>query len=202
MRGRRSLRQPLEPLVDDLETVLRRQHKRTVSEPISLHSETTFESLLDSPLESPSESPISSPKEPFDTLFANMGDAIDAKTIASYSRATNAAALASPVVIPPLANADDKAIEIKGYIYTRMPDFNGLPSQNPYEHLDSFDSLIDDIAGLPAAQKDRVRLTLFPKTLKDRARQWFNMLTPRSIITWDQMTNTFLTKYFPISRTQ
>ena len=59
-----------------------------------------------------------------------MGDAADAKTIASYSRATNTATLASPVVIPPLANADDKAIKIKGYIYTRMTDFNGLSSQN------------------------------------------------------------------------
>jgi len=131
-----------------------------------------------------------------------MGDATDTKTIASYSRATNSAALSSAVIIPPLPNATDKAIEIKGYIYTRMNDFTGLPSENPYEHLDSFDNLIDDIAGLPDNQKDRVRLILFPKTLKDRARQWFNMLMPKSITTWDQMTNTFLSKYFPISRTQ
>jgi len=198
MRGRRSLRHTLEQPIDDPETVIRRKHKSTVSEPFSLHSETLFGSLFDSP----PESPVSPSKEPLNTFFANMGDAADAKTIASYSRATNTATLASPVVIPPLANADDKAIKIKGYIYTRMTDFNGLSSQNPYEHLDAFDSLIDDIAGLPAAQKKRVCLTLFPKTLKDRAKQWFNMLAPKSITTWDQMTNTFLSKYFPIARTQ
>jgi len=166
MRGRRSLRQNLEPPIDDPETVLWRKHKRAVSEPSSSRPETPFETLFGTSL----DSPILTPRGPLNTFFANMGDAADTKTIASYSRAMNSAALSSAVIIPPLPNATDKAIEIKGYIYTRMNDFTGLPSENPYEHLDSFDNLIDDIAGLPDNQKDRVHLILFPKTLKDRAR--------------------------------
>jgi len=45
-----------------------------------------------------------------------------------------------------------------------------------------------------------INLKLFPFSLKDKAKTWFNFLPKNSIATWDEMANKFLTKYFPPSK--
>jgi Retrotransposon gag protein len=48
---------------------------------------------------------------------------------------------------------------------------------------------------------DAFRLRLFPFSFRDRDRAWMHSLPAGSITTWDQLTEVFLTKYFPPSKT-
>ena len=41
---------------------------------------------------------------------------------------------------------------------------------------------------------------LFPFSLKNKVRTWFKSLPSDSIVTWKEMTNKFLSKYFPPSK--
>ena len=46
-----------------------------------------------------------------------------------------------------------------------------------------------------------VKLALFPFSLKDKAKFWFNSLPTGSVGTWPAMSNLFLAKYYPVKRT-
>ena len=46
-----------------------------------------------------------------------------------------------------------------------------------------------------------VKLQLFPFSLKERAKEWFNMLRPVSIQTWLNLQKELYKKYFLMSRT-
>ncbi|KAA3474252.1 Retrotransposon gag protein [Gossypium australe] len=41
---------------------------------------------------------------------------------------------------------------------------------------------------------------LFPFSLRSKSKQWLNSLPRGSITTWDQMTEKFLLKYFPLAK--
>jgi hypothetical protein len=44
---------------------------------------------------------------------------------------------------------------------------------------------------------DVVKLTLFPFSLKEKAKSWLHSLTPGTIGTWQEMTREFPKKFFP-----
>src|SRR5436189_5775840 len=48
---------------------------------------------------------------------------------------------------------------------------------------------------------DQQRLRLFPYSLKDNAKAWLHALPENTITTWDEMSKTFLSKYYPAQRT-
>ncbi|KAI3729641.1 hypothetical protein L6452_18302 [Arctium lappa] len=77
--------------------------------------------------------------------------------------------------------------------------YAGLPTEDPHSHLRSFMEITDSFK-LPGVQDDALKLKLFPYSLRDRARSWYNSLKPDSIITWTQMAEKFLKKYFPPTR--
>ena len=56
---------------------------------------------------------------------------------------------------------------------------------------------VSDIFKLLGVLPETLRLTLFPFSLRDRARAWFNSLPADSIATWSDMAEKFLMKYFP-----
>ena len=47
---------------------------------------------------------------------------------------------------------------------------------------------------------DLLRLTIFPFSLKDKAKHWLGTLNV-TVQTWDQMQKEFLKKYYPIGQT-
>lgn len=49
--------------------------------------------------------------------------------------------------------------------------------------------------------EDTIRLRLFPFFLRDKARGWLQSLQPGSIISWQDMTEKFLAKFFPPAKT-
>ncbi|KAL3533842.1 hypothetical protein ACH5RR_007363 [Cinchona calisaya] len=46
-----------------------------------------------------------------------------------------------------------------------------------------------------------VRLRLFPFSLKDKAKAWLNSLPTGSVTTWEGLMSKFLSKFFPMSKT-
>jgi hypothetical protein len=62
-----------------------------------------------------------------------------------------------------------------------VPKFHGLDSESPYLHLKEFDEVCATLH-LNNVTDDVVKLTLFPFSLKEKAKSWLQYsLTPRTI---------------------
>nr|GEV78285.1 hypothetical protein [Tanacetum cinerariifolium] len=48
---------------------------------------------------------------------------------------------------------------------------------------------------------DAIKLMLFPYSLEDKARIWYEKEPPNSILTWDDLVNKFVNQFFPPSKT-
>jgi len=54
---------------------------------------------------------------------------------------------------------------------------------------------IYDTQRINGVSAEVIKLKLFPLSLRDKAKTWFNSLPKSTIVTWDEMANKFLTKY-------
>ena len=89
--------------------------------------------------------------------------------------------------------------EIKAALITMIiatVQFNGLPSEDPNRHLQSFNEVCDTFRynGMP---EDFIKLKLFPFSLKNDAREWLQAHDPDTFISFEQLAQAFLNKYFP-----
>ncbi|XP_031262255.1 uncharacterized protein LOC116120447 [Pistacia vera] len=73
--------------------------------------------------------------------------------------------------------------------------FIGLPSDDPNLHIPNFFELCNTFRhnGL---SNDAIRLQLFPFSVQDKAKAWLISLSSGSIMTWNELAQAFLTKYF------
>ncbi|KAF5465392.1 hypothetical protein F2P56_015405 [Juglans regia] len=81
-----------------------------------------------------------------------------------------------------------------------LPTFHGLENENPYLHIREFKEVVATFHSHNATD-DIVRLKFFPFSLKDRANSWLYSLRPRSIGSWNEMTQVFFNKYFSQHKT-
>jgi hypothetical protein len=86
--------------------------------------------------------------------------------------------------------------DIKPAAIQLLPKFHGLDSEIPYLHLKEFDEVTTTLH-LNNVTDDIVKLTLFPFSLKAKAKSWLHSLRPSTIDTWQVMTREFLKKFFP-----
>ena len=103
----------------------------------------------------------------------------------------------SAIVLP----AHHTTLNLKPGMLQALPQFNGYESERPYLPLKDFEdafSIFQDNSCL----KKILLLKLFPFTLKDKAKFWFNSLRRRSIHSWNTMEGEFLKKFFPENYTE
>ena len=78
--------------------------------------------------------------------------------------------------------------------------FGGYPNESPDEHIAVFLQYCNTVK-MNNVTDDVIRLQLFPFSLRDKARAWFNSLPQESITTWTDLASKFLKRFFPPART-
>ncbi|GJV63715.1 reverse transcriptase domain-containing protein [Tanacetum coccineum] len=80
----------------------------------------------------------------------------------------------------------------------RENKFDGYLRADPHDHIREF-LAICDMFKYGETQSEAVKLLIFPFSLCDEAKTWFNELNEESITSWEQMRKAFINKFFPPS---
>jgi hypothetical protein len=90
---------------------------------------------------------------------------------------------------------------ISPQILNALTHFRGTPTEDPNLHLREFTDLckFQHVQGL---DQEGIRMILFPFSLKDNARLWYNSMPSNTIHTWEALSSKFLKKFFPAQKTR
>ena len=162
-----------------------RLHRVTSSVESSIHS-------LE--IDSSSVFSLSEPGDEIEIESENMA-APAPRTLKDYLQPTRTTT-PSCIILP--ENAPN--FSIKHGMMSVIPQFHGMDSESPYQHLTDFELACATFI-TRAVTDEFIRLRLFPFSLKDKAKIWFNSLRPNSISSWSDMQREFLQKNFHFQRT-
>ncbi|GKB04449.1 reverse transcriptase domain-containing protein [Tanacetum coccineum] len=76
--------------------------------------------------------------------------------------------------------------------------FDGYLRADPHDHIREF-LAICNMFRYGETQSEAVKLLIFPFSLCDEAKTWFNELNEESITSWEQMKRVFINRFFPPS---
>ncbi|GJY30718.1 reverse transcriptase domain-containing protein [Tanacetum coccineum] len=76
--------------------------------------------------------------------------------------------------------------------------FDGYLRADPHDHIREF-LAICNMFRYGKTQSEAVKLMIFPLSLCDEAKFWFNELNEESITSWEQMRKAFINRFFPPS---
>ncbi|GKB73535.1 reverse transcriptase domain-containing protein [Tanacetum coccineum] len=76
--------------------------------------------------------------------------------------------------------------------------FDGQLQADPHDHIREF-LTICDMFKYGETRSEAVKLLIFPFSLCDKAKTWFNKLNEESITSWEQMSKFFINIFFPPS---
>ncbi|GJW99528.1 reverse transcriptase domain-containing protein [Tanacetum coccineum] len=76
--------------------------------------------------------------------------------------------------------------------------FDGYLRADPHDHIREF-LAICNMFRYGETQSEAVKLLIFPFSLCDKAKTWFNELNEESITSWEQMRRAFINRFFPPS---
>ncbi|GJS67957.1 reverse transcriptase domain-containing protein [Tanacetum coccineum] len=80
----------------------------------------------------------------------------------------------------------------------RESKFDGYLRADSHDHIREF-LAICDMLKYDETQSEAVKLLMFPFSLCDKAKTWFNELNEESITSWEQMRRDFINRFFPPS---
>nr|GEU35789.1 reverse transcriptase domain-containing protein [Tanacetum cinerariifolium] len=78
--------------------------------------------------------------------------------------------------------------------------FHGRENDNPHTYISNFKRMTATLK-YRDVPNDAIKLMLFPYSLEDRARIWYEKEPPNSILTWDDLVNKFVNQFFPPLKT-
>ena len=90
--------------------------------------------------------------------------------------------------------------ELKPQIIHLLSTFYGLDREDPYMHVKDFLEICVTCK-FQNFTDDSGRLRLFPFSLKDKAKAWLNSFSPGSITSQELLVTKFLSKFFPMAKT-
>ncbi|GJS23765.1 reverse transcriptase domain-containing protein [Tanacetum coccineum] len=76
--------------------------------------------------------------------------------------------------------------------------FDGYLRADPHDHVREF-LAICDMFKYGETQSEAIKLLIFPFSLCDEAKTWFNKLNEESIRSWEHMRRAFINRFFPPS---
>ncbi|GJV85667.1 reverse transcriptase domain-containing protein [Tanacetum coccineum] len=76
--------------------------------------------------------------------------------------------------------------------------FDGIQRADPHDHIREF-LAICNMFRYGEMQSEAVKLLIFPFSLCDKAKSWFNEVNEESITSWEQMRKAFIKRFFPPS---
>ncbi|KAK8578811.1 hypothetical protein V6N12_069155 [Hibiscus sabdariffa] len=75
-----------------------------------------------------------------------------------------------------------------------LGQFDGSPAENARQHLKSFLEICNSFK-IHGVSSDVLKLKLFPYSLRDKAKEWWNNLPPGSLQSWTELCRSFLAKF-------
>ncbi|KAK8608895.1 hypothetical protein V6N13_025206 [Hibiscus sabdariffa] len=79
-------------------------------------------------------------------------------------------------------------------ILNTLSQFGGSPAENARQHLKSFLEICNSFK-IHGVSNDILKLKLFPYSLRDKAKEWWNNLPPGSLQSWTELCRSFLAKF-------
>ncbi|CAA7404038.1 unnamed protein product [Spirodela intermedia] len=89
----------------------------------------------------------------------------------SFQRASNIRVPLAPTI----------KFEINSRIFQMLPNFHGLPLEEPHQHLEKF-HMVCDLVNLPQVTLEIIKMKLFPHTLRDKASHWLSTLDKENMV--------------------
>ena len=86
-------------------------------------------------------------------------------------------------------------------ILNALKHFRGTPTKDLNLHLREFSDLCK-FQHIQSLDQEGIRMILFPFSLKDNARLWYNSMPSSNIHTWEVLSSKFLKKFFTAQKTR
>ncbi|KAL4332766.1 hypothetical protein GQ457_07G014150 [Hibiscus cannabinus] len=104
------------------------------------------------------------------------------------------------IVTPEIQAAQFELKPVRFNMLNSIGQFGGLPHEDARQHLRSFIEVCDSFRQ-QGVHEDVLRLKLFPYSLRDRARLWFNSIPSGLVESWDDLCRNFIIRYSSIVMT-
>ncbi|GJX97762.1 reverse transcriptase domain-containing protein [Tanacetum coccineum] len=114
-----------------------------------------------------------------------------------WESAKTVASTPNSIIVRP--DVDEKFVINSTYLKMIQENkFDDYLRANPHDHIREF-LVICDMFKYGETQSEAVKLLIFPLSLCNKAKTWFDELNEESITSWDQMRRAFTNKFFPPS---
>ena len=101
----------------------------------------------------------------------------------------------STVRQPPI-EANNFELKLALITMVQQHQFTGHPSEDPNEHMGRF-MRMENTMKLNGVRPDVIKLQLFPFSLRDVVATWFDSLPVRSMNSWEELVEAFMSRFFP-----